>query len=132
MSDDQLELGISIPDKLYFRIGEVSELVGVEPHVLRYWEGELKLRPQRSASGQRMYQRRDITRFLRVKQLVHDEGFTVAGARKALRGEGSAPPPMDPARIREALERITGIRRKIQAERERLARPLLSARPADD
>ena len=75
---------VEIPDKLFFRIGEVSQLVGVEPHVLRYWETEFKMRPKRSSSGQRMYQRGDISGFLRIRTLLHDKGFTIAGARKAL------------------------------------------------
>ena len=57
-----------IPDKLYFRIGEVAELVGVESHVLRYWEGEFKMRPHRSSSGQRLYRKRDISRSLKIKR----------------------------------------------------------------
>lgn len=79
-----------LPDKLYFRIGEVAELVGVEPHVLRYWESEFRLRPHRSGSGQRLYRKQDVAKFLRVKQLLHDEGYTIAGARKLLM-EGEEP-----------------------------------------
>jgi DNA-binding transcriptional MerR regulator len=75
---------VQLPDKLYFRIGEVAELVGVEPHVLRYWETEFRMRPHRSSSGQRLYRKKDIGRFLRVKKLLHTEGFTIAGARKIL------------------------------------------------
>ncbi len=73
-----------IPDKLYFRIGEVADLVGVEAHVLRYWESEFRLRPARSNSGQRLYRKSDLARFLRVRQLLHEEGYTIAGARKLL------------------------------------------------
>jgi len=74
------------PVKLYFRIGEVASIVGVEPHVLRYWESEFRtIRPQKSRSGQRVYSRRDVDRLLRVKELLYDEGFTIAGARKKLR-----------------------------------------------
>ena len=82
MADSQGE--VRLPDKLYFRIGEVAELVGVEPHVLRYWETEFRMRPHRSSSGQRLYRKKDIGRFLRVKKLLHTEGFTIAGARKIL------------------------------------------------
>jgi DNA-binding transcriptional MerR regulator len=88
----------SIPDKLYFRIGEVSELVGVEPHVLRYWETEFRMRPHRSSSGQRLYRKRDIGRFLRIQKLLHSEGFTIAGARKVLKGSESI------SRTTEAVE----------------------------
>lgn len=80
---------IQIPDRMFFRIGEVAELVGVEPHVLRYWESEFKIRPQRSSSGQRMYRRKEIERFLEIKTLVHDQGFTISGARRALQ-DGTA------------------------------------------
>jgi hypothetical protein len=62
---------MSVPDKLFFRIGEAADLVGVEPHVLRYWESEFKIRPQRSDSGQRLYRRNDIGRFLRIRKLLH-------------------------------------------------------------
>ncbi len=79
-----------IPDKLYFRIGEVAELVGVEAHVLRYWETEFRLRPARSASGQRLYRKSDLARFLRVRQLLHEEGYTIAGARKLLVDGGAS------------------------------------------
>ncbi|MEE2749929.1 MAG: MerR family transcriptional regulator [Myxococcota bacterium] len=81
-----------VPDKLYFRIGEVSELVGVEPHVLRYWETEFRMRPHRSSSGQRLYRKKDIERFLRIRKLLHAEGFTIAGARKVLhQGDDGTP-----------------------------------------
>ncbi len=83
-------MAAEIPDKLYFRIGEVAELVGVEAHVLRYWETEFKLRPHRSSSGQRLYRKSDLARFLRVRQLLHEEGFTIAGARKVLLEGGEA------------------------------------------
>ena len=71
--------------KLYYRIGEVSEIVGVQPHVLRYWETEfLSIRPQKSSKGQRVYSRRDVEKLLRVKDLLRNQGFTIAGARKRL------------------------------------------------
>src|SRR5579862_2665231 len=75
----------SLPAKLYFRIGEVAELVGVEPHVLRYWEREFRtIRPTKSAKGQRVYSRRDVENLMRVRELLYQEGFTIAGARKRL------------------------------------------------
>jgi DNA-binding transcriptional MerR regulator len=114
-----------IPDKLYFRIGEVSELVGVEPHVLRYWEGEFRMRPHRSSSGQRLYRKRDIARFLKVKKLLHTEGFTIAGARKALAGAGrpaGSGPAIDLDRIREGAARVQGLRQQIAALRDELSR----------
>lgn len=71
--------------KLYYRIGEVSQIVGVQPHVLRYWESEFRtIRPQKSSKGQRVYSRRDVEKLLRVKDLLRNQGFTIAGARKQL------------------------------------------------
>src|SRR5271157_4450684 len=74
-----------IPDKLFFRIGEVSQLVGVEAYVLRYWESEFPgLSPRKSSSGQRMFRRKDVELLLRIKHLLYDRKFTIEGARKAL------------------------------------------------
>ena len=76
-----------IPDKLFFRIGEVSDIVGVKPYVLRYWESEFDLiAPEKSNSRQRLYQRRDLELLQEIKRLLYDEGFTIAGARKRLKG----------------------------------------------
>jgi DNA-binding transcriptional MerR regulator len=81
------------PVKLYYRIGEVSDIVGVEPHVLRYWESEFRsIRPQKSRKGQRIYSRRDVEKLLTVKELLYSHGFTIAGARKKLRESGAEPP----------------------------------------
>ena len=77
-----------IPEKIYFKIGEVCELVGVQAHVLRYWETEFPmLSPQKNRSGQRSYRRRDVEISLRIKQLLYDEMFTIAGAKKKLQAE---------------------------------------------
>jgi DNA-binding transcriptional MerR regulator len=74
-----------IPDKLYFRIGEVSRLVGVEPYVLRYWETEFPaLAPKKSASGQRMYRRKDVELLLEIKRLLREKRYTLEGARRYL------------------------------------------------
>lgn len=78
----------AIPDKLFFRIGEVSQLVGVEPYVLRYWESEFPaLSPKKSNTGQRMFRRKDVELLLNIKQLLYDKKFTIEGARKALKAE---------------------------------------------
>ena len=78
----------AIPDKLYFRIGEVSELTGVEAYVLRFWEKEFPmLRPVKSSTGHRMYRRKDVELLLEIKRLLYGEGFTIEGARKKLRTE---------------------------------------------
>jgi len=75
----------NIPDKLYFRIGEVKKITGVEPHVLRYWESEFKIiRPQRASSKQRLYRRIDVENILTIKKLLYEDGYTVPGARKHL------------------------------------------------
>ena len=75
-----------IPDRLFFRIGDVADLAGVETYVLRYWETEFsKLRPKKSSNGQRQYRRKDVETALEIKRLLYDEGYTIAGARKALK-----------------------------------------------
>lgn len=75
-----------IPDKVYFRIGEVGELVGVETHVLRYWESEFALiKPRRGKSKQRLYRRKDVETLLLIKHLLHHQGYTISGARKFLK-----------------------------------------------
>ena len=88
MKDKALAASIgmgSIPDKLYFRIGEVKKITGVEPHVLRYWESEFKIiRPQRATSKQRLYRRVDVENILTIKKLLYEDGYTVPGARKFL------------------------------------------------
>src|SRR6476659_2861032 len=84
MADEE----VIIPDKLFFKIGEVCELVGVQAHVLRYWETEFPmLSPQKNNSGQRSYRRRDVEIALRIKQLLYNEMFTIAGAKKKLQAE---------------------------------------------
>jgi len=77
-----------IPDKLYFRIGEVAKLCGVASHVLRFWEGEFPpLRPNKGGTGQRLFRRRDVEMALRIKSLLYDEGYTIPGARQAIKME---------------------------------------------
>src|SRR6476659_1269695 len=79
---------VVIPEKIYFKIGEVCDLVGVQAHVLRYWETEFPmLSPQKNRSGQRSYRRRDVEMALRIKQLLYNEMFTIAGAKKKLQTE---------------------------------------------
>lgn len=79
---------VVIPEKIYFKIGEVCELLDVQAHVLRYWETEFAvLSPQKNKSGQRSYRRRDVEIALRIKQLLYSEMFTIAGARKKLQAE---------------------------------------------
>jgi DNA-binding transcriptional MerR regulator len=80
-----------IPDKLYFRIGEVSQLAGVKPYVLRFWENEFpSLVPRKSGTGQRLYRRKDVETVLEIKRLLYDKRFTIEGARKFLESRGKA------------------------------------------
>jgi DNA-binding transcriptional MerR regulator len=82
---------IFIPDKLYFRIGEVATLCQLPAYVLRFWESEFpQLKPVKSSTGQRMYRRRDVESVVRIKQLLYEQGFTIAGARQQLRSESKS------------------------------------------
>jgi DNA-binding transcriptional MerR regulator len=88
-----------IPNKLFFKIGEVCEITDTQPYVLRYWESEFPaLAPAKNSSGQRIYRRKDIETVLRIKQLLYEEGFTIAGAKKRLEseagGKGATPQAM--------------------------------------
>lgn len=79
---------VLIPDKLYFRIGDVAKLCGVETYVLRFWETEFpQLRPNKSGTGQRLYRRREVELAMRIKKLLHEEGYTISGARQLLAQE---------------------------------------------
>jgi DNA-binding transcriptional MerR regulator len=110
-----------VPVKLYYRIGEVAQIVGVEPHVLRYWETEFRsIRPQKSRKGQRIYSRRDVDKLLKVKDLLYTHGFTIAGARKRLREtapdpEPAQPPPEQPALPARARALLTELRDQIRS-----------------
>jgi DNA-binding transcriptional MerR regulator len=82
----------AIPEKLFFKIGEVCDIAGVQAHVLRYWETEFPmLAPQKNRAGQRTYRRRDVEMALRIKELLYDEQYTIAGAKKKLAGELRGP-----------------------------------------
>lgn len=122
-----------VPNRLYFRIGDVSELIGVEPYVLRFWETEFPmLQPKKGKTGHREYKRKDVELLLEIKRLLYDEGFTIPGARKAIKGklrsgrkERSSgkhsqleliaePPNLHPAlqEVRKELEQIRAILKK--------------------
>ncbi|MEJ2006773.1 MAG: MerR family transcriptional regulator [Acidobacteriota bacterium] len=107
---------ISIPDKLYFRIGEVSDLAQTKPYVLRYWETEFStLRPTKSASGHRLYRRQDVEMVLEIKRLLYEEGFTIEGARKCLAGNSgdSGPTKVAPhSKLSDA--RLDAIKRELE------------------
>ena len=95
----------TLPDKLFFKIGEVAEIVGVKPHVLRYWETEFKaLKPMKTRGSHRVYRRKDVEFAMHIRRLVHDEGFTIPGARKKLKemGRHKRTSESDPGAAREA------------------------------
>jgi DNA-binding transcriptional MerR regulator len=97
MTDVALRSGSpEIPDKLYFKIGEVSELLGVESHVLRYWETAFPgLSPKKSGTGHRLYRRKDVELLLRIKHLLYEKRFTIEGAKQSLQAEPRVSrPPM--------------------------------------
>jgi DNA-binding transcriptional MerR regulator len=112
---------VIIPDKLYFRIGEVARLCRLPAYVLRFWETEFpQLKPVKSSTGQRMYRRRDVESVLHIKKLLYEDGFTIAGARVQLREETKSersqtalPFPMRPslnvAHLRHELREILHI-----------------------
>ena len=120
-----------IPNKLFFKIGEVCEITDTQPYVLRYWESEFPaLAPAKNSSGQRIYRRRDIETVLRIKQLLYEEGFTIAGAKKKLEAEmagravtpSPAPEPLAEAAMPPAMEagadRVTALRQVREQLRE--------------
>lgn len=93
MTDVAIQAGSpEIPDKLYFKIGEVSEILGVEAYVLRYWETEFpQLAPKKSGTGHRLYRRKDVELLLRIKHLLYEKRFTIEGARQALQSGTRVP-----------------------------------------
>ena len=114
-----------IPDKVYFRIGEVSDLVGVEPHVLRYWESEFKvIRPRRAASNQRLYRRQDVEALLLIRELLHGRGYTISGAKKFLEqgvAEISAPVASIPEKVASGDQRLADIKKELLRIQQLLA-----------
>lgn len=119
-------------EKLYFKIGEVSEIVGVAPHVLRYWETEFpSIKPQKSRSQQRVFRRRDVETLLKIKHLLYDEKFTIAGARRQLRSHREEIPAAAPeigfrlrqsiGRVREHLAALQGLLSREEHEADRNA-----------
>lgn len=121
MNADQLE-----SDKLYFKIGEAAKIVGVKPYVLRYWETEFSvLKPGKTRSKHRLYRRKDVATLMRIKQLLHDERFTIEGARRQLKSEAKsskAAPSSSPAgasagkqvqQLREIRDKLLDLRKKL-------------------
>lgn len=93
MAEPALKSEQEIPDKLYFRIGEVSRLTGVKPYVLRFWETEFTgLGPKKSGTGHRLYRRKEVELVLEIKHLLYEKRFTIEGARKWLEARGKVEP----------------------------------------
>src|SRR5438477_12256082 len=104
MTEIALSGSPEIPDKLDFKIGEVAELLGVEPYVLRYWESEFSvLSPKKSGTGHRLYRRKDVELLLRIKHLLYEKRFTIEGARQTLQSEGKSPKPQVAKRTQAEL-----------------------------
>jgi len=115
-----------VPDKLFYKIGEVSRLTGVEPYVLRYWETEFAfLKPRKNRSGQRIYVKKDIETIRNIQRLLYQEKYTIAGVRKRLGGDtglgraGKAPP----GAWDDAAKQIEKVKEGLRAVLERLNRP---------
>ena len=107
-----------LPDKLFFKIGEVADIVGVKPHALRYWETEFPaLRPKKTRGAHRQYSRKDVELAMLIRQLLHDEGFTIPGARKRIRDLGrhqrSSPPEPRAAREVALRAELLGLRQQL-------------------
>jgi DNA-binding transcriptional MerR regulator len=102
---------MQIPDdKKYFRIGEVSRIIGVRPYVLRYWESEFpQIRPNRADSNQRTYQRKDLETIFKIKKLLYDERLTIEGARRKLKESRSNPPPPEKELLKEIKSELRDI-----------------------
>ena len=111
----------AIPDKPYFKIGEVAALAGVEPYVLRYWETEFKsIRPEKTRTNQRMYRRRDVETVLAIKRLLYDEGYRIDGAKKRLRELSGEEPSASAKQLASELKKALAELEKIVDEDERM------------
>jgi len=105
-----------IPDKVFFKIGEVAEIASVEQHVLRYWEDEFDtLRPEKNRSGQRLYQKKDVELVLEIKRLLYEEKFTIAGAKIKLKKHKKKGSPKE---IQEDREKFLQWKREIKQDLE--------------
>lgn len=111
-----------IPDKLYFKIGEVSRLADVAPHVLRYWESEFRdIKPKRATSKQRLYRREDVELILIIKNLLHFQGYTIAGARKLINSSLSIGDiERKIAKKESTASRLSSIKQELEILRSRL------------
>jgi len=122
-----------IPDRLYFKIGDVAQICGVETYVLRFWETQFpQLKPNKSGTGQRLYRKREVELALEIKHLVHEEGYTIAGARQAMesgqrRGKPAPAVAATPAAAKSDAQKATILR--VKSELQEIV-AMLSAAPA--
>jgi len=114
---------LDIPDKKYFRIGEVSELLGVDPHVLRYWESEFaSIKPYRGKSKQRLYRHKDVRKLHQIKQLLRVQGYTISGARELLTRTDSSKQELEEKKMnRNEYERLTFIKNELYSLQRKLS-----------
>jgi DNA-binding transcriptional MerR regulator len=114
--EEEKGLAQSIPDKLYYKIGEVSKITGVKPHVLRYWESEFReIKPYKSQSLQRLYRKRDIELVLRIKKLLYEDLFTIPGAKRKIKDSHNREKQTDLQFDRKTYKRIfTEIKRELK------------------
>jgi DNA-binding transcriptional MerR regulator len=138
-SSQRRSVSSEIPDKLYFRIGDVARICEVPAYVLRFWETEFShLKPNKSGTGQRLYRKRDVELALRIKRLLYDEGYTIPGARQVFQTEAregrkkSATPelPMPVASSNTAIAGLESVRKELQGLAAMLAAPVQSQRSA--
>lgn len=122
LSSKRVQNQPTIPDRLYFKIGDVAKICGVETYVLRFWETQFpQLKPNKSGTGQRLYRRRDVETALEIKRLVHGEGYTLVGARQALNeGRKSAPRRASVSATDESGRRLQSAAAVIGAARSEL------------
>src|ERR1700743_3495174 len=111
--------GQDIPDKLYFRIGDVAKVCAVQAYVLRFWESEFpQLKPNKGGTGQRLYRRRDVEMALRIKSLLYDQGFTIPGARQVFKAEQKLKEPqlslLPETAPKATTQQLSRLRRELQ------------------
>ncbi len=133
----QTSTAVEIPDRLYFKIGDVARICSVEPYVLRFWETQFPgLKPNKGGTGQRLYRRREVELALRIKQLVHGEGYTLAGARQAIEAAPRTKPakqqgvlPLTGEQAQKKLDAATAAIGRARAELRDLVRQLTVEAP---
>jgi DNA-binding transcriptional MerR regulator len=127
---------VVIPDRLYFKIGDVAAICGLETYVLRFWESQFpQLKPNKSGTGQRLYRRREVELVLEIKRLVHEQGYTLAGARQALEGlsrrrDQAQRLPLSDGDSGQRMEKVASAVRSARTELREIAGMLASPQPA--